>query len=76
MGGPKTTGEIAREEGVTVGLAAEMIEGAEGDGDVCRDDVGRTSIGIGTEGGGGVGGTGEVRWWNNLFVAYVWDGQV
>ena len=34
--GPKTTSEITREEGVMVGLATEMIEEAERDGDVCR----------------------------------------
>ena len=32
LGGPKTAGEIPCEEGVTVGLAAEMIGGLEGDG--------------------------------------------
>lgn len=69
LSGPRNTMEIAMEEGLTVGLAAEMIDAMEADGDVCRDD-GKTAI----SGGGSAGGT-EVRWWANLFVGYVWDGQ-
>lgn len=63
--GPKTTMEVAREENITVGLSAEMIAAVEVDGDICRDDT-----------GSGVGGSGgELRWWVNIFVRYVWDGQ-
>lgn len=61
--------EVAQEDGVTVGLAGEMIEAVEGDGDVCRDDPG-SSI-KGSSGGGGA----QVRWWANVFQGYVWDGQ-
>lgn len=70
MAGPKTTTEIAQDEGITVGLASEMIAAVEGDGDVCRDDIGSVIRG-GSAGGVHV----EVRWWANLFVGYVWDGQ-
>jgi len=59
--GPKSTMEVAAEEGMTVGLAGEMIGTVEGDGEVCRDE-------------GGAGG-GEIRWWVNVFRGYVWDGQ-
>ncbi|KAF8153765.1 vacuolar protein sorting-associated protein 36 [Crassisporium funariophilum] len=69
MGGPRTTMEISNEEGLTVGLVSEMIDAVEGDGGVCRDD-GSTAM------SGGGSGTGvELRWWANLFVGYVWDGQ-
>jgi ESCRT-II complex subunit VPS36 len=61
--------EIAHEEGITVGLAGEMIGAVENDGDVCRDD-GSAAI----KGGGS--GTGfELRWWMNVFKDYIWDGQ-
>jgi len=65
--GPKSTMEVAGEEGITMGLAREMIAAVEEDGAICRDG-----------GGGGVGvvvGGGEVRWWVNVFRGYVWDGQ-
>jgi ESCRT-II complex subunit VPS36 len=55
--------EVAREENITVGLSAEMVAAVEADGDICRDD-----------GGNGVVG-GELKWWVNIFVGYVWDGQ-
>lgn len=60
--------EVALEEGITVGLSAEMIAAVEIDGDICRDDANSTLVG---SGGGGI----EIRWWANLFVGYVWDGQ-
>ncbi|KAG5642285.1 hypothetical protein DXG03_003062 [Asterophora parasitica] len=36
--GPKTTTQVAQEEGMTLGLSAEMISAVEEDGDICRDD--------------------------------------
>lgn len=41
-------------------MVQEMVECAEEDGAVARDEV---------------GGAGEVRWLPNLFVGYVWDGD-
>lgn len=66
LSGPKTTTEIAQEENITVGLAAEMIAAVEADGDVCRDDPSTMIMG---------GGSGEIRWWSSIFIGYVWDGQ-
>jgi ESCRT-II complex subunit VPS36 len=63
--GPKTTMEVAKEESITVSLAAEMIAAVEGDGDICRDEDGSGVIGMGA----------ELKWWTNIFVGYVWDGQ-
>jgi ESCRT-II complex subunit VPS36 len=57
--------EVAGEEGLTVGLAGEMIADVERDGDICRDE-GWSSAGV---------GGGELRWWVNMFKGYVWDGQ-
>ncbi|KAF7343333.1 Vacuolar protein-sorting-associated protein 36 [Mycena venus] len=65
LSGPKTITEVAREERVAVGLAAEMIGGVEADGDICRDDEA-----CAIKGGGA-----EVRYWGNVFHGYVWDGQ-
>ncbi|KAG5736041.1 Vacuolar protein-sorting-associated protein 36 [Termitomyces sp. T112] len=62
--GPKTVTEVAQEEGITLGLATEMIAAVEADGDICRDD-----------GESAIAGGGEVRWWANLFAGYTWDGQ-
>lgn len=67
--GPKTTVEVAREESITIGLAGEMIDAVEADGEVCRDD-GSASI----RGGGSGVGT-EIRWWANIFMDFVWDGE-
>ncbi|GLB44280.1 putative vacuolar protein sorting protein 36 Vps36 [Lyophyllum shimeji] len=69
--GPKTAMQVAQMEGITLGLAAELIAAVETDGDICRDDA-AAAIG----GGGGVSGGGaEVMWWANVFVGYTWDGQ-
>jgi ESCRT-II complex subunit VPS36 len=57
--------EVAQEEGITVGLAVEMIGAMEGDGYVCRDDGSAVIRGRGT----------ELRWWPNVLMGYVWDGQ-
>ncbi|KAH9031892.1 EAP30/Vps36 family-domain-containing protein [Lactarius pseudohatsudake] len=59
ISGARTTLDIAQEEAVPTGLAAEMIEEAEAQGVICRDEAER----------------GEVRWWLNVFQGYVWDGQ-
>jgi len=72
LAGPKSTTEIAQEEGMTIGLAAELLNIVEDDGDVCRDD-GRSVI---QENQGDILVLGEVRWWANLFLGYNWDGQV
>jgi ESCRT-II complex subunit VPS36 len=61
LAGPRTSMEVALEEGMTVALAKEMIYAAENDGHVCRDG--------GEEGG-------EERWWRNIFEDFVWDGDV
>lgn len=59
ISGARTALEIAQEEDVPTGLAAEMIEEVETQGVICRDEAER----------------GEVRWWLNVFQGYVWDGQ-
>ena len=59
ISGARTTLDIAQEEAVPTGLAAEMIDEAEAQGVICRDEADR----------------GEVRWWLNVFQGYVWDGQ-
>ncbi|KAF8963287.1 EAP30/Vps36 family-domain-containing protein [Flammula alnicola] len=69
MAGPKTTMEISAEESLTVALVSEMLDAAEQEGSVCRDD---SSAAI-TGGGSGTGV--ELKWWTNLFVGYIWDGQ-
>ncbi|KAG1893967.1 EAP30/Vps36 family-domain-containing protein [Suillus fuscotomentosus] len=70
MSGVMTTSQIAREENITIGLADEMIAAIEADGVICRDDE-RSAIK-----GGGSGTTSEVRWSRNLFLEYIWDGQL
>lgn len=79
--GPKTTMEIALMEGITVALAREMMDDAETNGDVVRDDaecviqdVDPNGRGFASTGFGGVGEAG-VKWWPNVFIDYVWDGQ-
>ena len=69
--GPKTTVEVAHEERLPVGLVQDMIADVEASGEVCRDEGGS---GIDIFGGGRTE-SGEVRWWNNVFMGYVWDGQ-
>ncbi|KAI9511222.1 EAP30/Vps36 family-domain-containing protein [Russula earlei] len=59
VSGSRTTLDIAQEEGVPMGLASEMVDEAEAQGVVCRDETEH----------------GEVRWWLNVFHEYVWDGQ-
>ena len=67
--GPKTTMEISAEENLTVALTTEMLDAVEQEGGVCRDD---SSAAV-TGGGSGTGV--ELKWWANLFVGYIWDGQ-
>ena len=69
MAGPQTTVEVAAEENLTIALVTEMLDGAETEGGICRDD---SSAAI-TGGGSGTGV--QVRWWPNVFAGYRWDGQ-
>ena len=59
LSGARTTLDIAQEEGVPIGLASEMVDEAEAQGVVCRDEAEH----------------GKVRWWLNVFQGYAWDGQ-
>ena len=61
--GSKSTVQVAQQENIAVGLAAEMIGSAERDERVVRDEE--------SEGMGGK----ELRWWPNYFEGYVWDGD-
>jgi ESCRT-II complex subunit VPS36 len=70
-GGGKTTAEIAREEGLSVALAREMIEEAEQAGHLMREDP-ATRMG---SGGVRIGGGAQIVWWGNLLKGYTWDGQ-
>lgn len=70
MSGMMTTSQIAHEENITIGLADEMIAAIEADGVICRDDE-KSAIK-----GGGSGTASEVRWSRNLFLEYIWDGQL
>lgn len=65
--GPKTTIQIATQETISVALVAEMIESAEREGKVLRDEGGG-------DGESGIGGK-EIWWWPNYFKGYVWDGD-
>ncbi|TDL26950.1 hypothetical protein BD410DRAFT_714891 [Rickenella mellea] len=71
-GGPCTTVTFAQEEGLSVGLADEMIRDVERDGGICRDEV-RGSGGMTAKSNAGAA---EIRWWVNMFTGYVWDGQL
>lgn len=64
-------------EDITVALAKEMLDETEMRGDIVRDDTECRITETGGGGGGGMGGVGEagVRWWPNVFVGYIWDGQ-
>jgi ESCRT-II complex subunit VPS36 len=59
ISGARTTLDIAQEEAVPIGLASEMVDEAEAQGVVCRDETEQ----------------GELRWWSNGFQGYIWDGQ-
>ncbi|PFH47429.1 hypothetical protein AMATHDRAFT_77206 [Amanita thiersii Skay4041] len=70
LAGPRPTIDIAMEEEISVSLAKELVEAAESEGNICREDANTTLIG-----GGGVGGA-QLKWWSNIFEGYAWDGQV
>lgn len=70
LAGAQSTAQVAREEGLPIGLAQEMVEAVAADGELCRDEE-RAMIT-----GGPAAGGGEVRWWLNEWREYVWDGQV
>ncbi|KIP05696.1 hypothetical protein PHLGIDRAFT_128721 [Phlebiopsis gigantea 11061_1 CR5-6] len=58
---------LAHEEQLPLGLVQDMVGEAEDAGDVCRDEAeGRVGAGARAQ---------EVRWWANVFLGYVWDGQ-
>ena len=58
---PKSTIEVAVAEGISVGLAEEMIASAENASAVARDEG---------------GANGETRWYTNVLEHYVWDGEL
>jgi len=68
-----STPQVAEEEGVAVGLAAEMVDAVEQDGTICRDDLACAIVGGGAGGAGGAGV--DVRWVVNEWAEYRWDGQ-
>lgn len=70
--GPCTTTEYATTENLNIGLIDEMVKEVEMKGSIVRDDL-ACVIG-GTSGSTGALGV-EVRWWENLFTQYVWDGE-
>jgi ESCRT-II complex subunit VPS36 len=59
ISGARTTLDIAQEEDIPIGLTNEMVDEAEAQGVVCRDESEH----------------GEIRWWLNVFQGYVWDGH-
>ncbi|PCH42956.1 hypothetical protein WOLCODRAFT_138126 [Wolfiporia cocos MD-104 SS10] len=76
LAGPKTAVDIAREEALPIGLTQEMVNEVEEEGDICRDEGGSGVDVTGARRDGWANeGSGEVRWWVNVFRAYVWDGQ-
>ncbi|GBE87072.1 EAP30/Vps36 family-domain-containing protein [Sparassis latifolia] len=72
LAGPKTTVEVAQEEGLPIGLVDEMVTEVEHEGEICRDEGG---AGISFSAVGDQGWGGEVTWWVNIFQGYEWDGQ-
>ena len=77
VAGPRTTVEIAQDEGLPIGLTQEMVDEVERDGEICRDAGGSgvAVLSAWAPRAGGEGSGGEVRWWPNVFKGYVWDGQ-
>ncbi|KAH6907276.1 EAP30/Vps36 family-domain-containing protein [Coprinopsis sp. MPI-PUGE-AT-0042] len=90
MNGPKTTMEIALEEGgiglgglhedadgqdaSPIGLPVALVREMVESGEADGDFV-RDDVGEAAIVGGGSGTGAEVRWWPNVFVGYAWDGQ-
>lgn len=70
ISGAQTTGEIAREENITISLATEMIVAVEADGVICRDEE------VSAIRGGGSGSCSELRWSLFKLEHYIWDGQM
>ncbi|TRM69851.1 EAP30/Vps36 family-domain-containing protein [Schizophyllum amplum] len=66
-----TVTDIATKEQVTIALTQEMIEEIEAECGILRDDV--SSCALVNE--RGIGWGADVRWWPNLLLHYVWDGQ-
>ncbi|KAF8591776.1 hypothetical protein K439DRAFT_1326131 [Ramaria rubella] len=60
MSGPRSTIEIAVEEGISDALTTEMVESVEEAGEILRDEQGPG---------------GEIRWWRNVLREYAWDGS-
>ena len=58
MSGPRSTMEIAMEEGISAALTTEMVESVEEAGEILRDEQGPG---------------GEIRWWRNTLRDYTWD---
>ena len=75
--GPQTTIDIAQEEDLPIGLVQEMLDEVEMDGEICRDDggVGVALFAAAPAASASSVGSGEVRYWVNVFRGYVWDGQ-
>ncbi|KAF8488893.1 vacuolar protein sorting-associated protein 36 [Gautieria morchelliformis] len=60
MSGPRSTMEIAIEEGISDALTTQMMEGVEEAGEILRDEQGPG---------------GEIRWWRNVLREYSWDAE-
>lgn len=58
ISGPRSTMEIAAEEGISSALTAEMVAGVEEAGEILRDEQ---------------EADGEIRWWRNILQDYIWD---
>jgi ESCRT-II complex subunit VPS36 len=58
--GPITTGEMAQQDGISIGLAKEMVESVEADGEIVRDQGGTSE---------------EIKWFVNILKGYEWDGE-
>ncbi len=46
-----------------------MVDAVEEGGWICRDDSSAAIV------GGSYGSGSEIRWWDNIFIGYQWDGQ-
>lgn len=57
--GPKTTIQVANQENVSIGLIQEMITSVEEEGRIVQDEA----------------ANGNVLWWPNEIVSFVWDGD-
>ncbi|KIY68325.1 vacuolar protein sorting-associated protein 36 [Cylindrobasidium torrendii FP15055 ss-10] len=69
LNGPKTTLNVAEEEGMTIALAEDMIAAVEANGQICRDDAASALTGPGNSGG-------IIHWWSwATFSECVYDGQ-